>query len=68
MAYTLEAFCRDCRAALKSDVSRAGREQVRSLLEALLADKDFIARHVAAMPPGRHTRFISPSTASGSRK
>jgi predicted metal-dependent enzyme (double-stranded beta helix superfamily) len=57
MSYTLEAFCRDCRAALKSDTGRGGRERVRGLLEKLLADRDFVAQHVSAMPPGRHTLY-----------
>lgn len=60
MPYTLEAFCGDCRTALKSDTGRGGREQVRGLLEKLLADKDFVAAHVAAMPPGRHTLYEDP--------
>jgi predicted metal-dependent enzyme (double-stranded beta helix superfamily) len=60
MPYTLDEFCRDCRAALKRDNSRAGREQVRVLLEKLLADQDFVARHVTAMPPGRHTLYEDP--------
>jgi len=60
MPYTLEAFCNDCREALNVDTGRGGRERVRGLLEKLLADKDFVARHVAAMPPGRHTLFQDP--------
>jgi predicted metal-dependent enzyme (double-stranded beta helix superfamily) len=60
MSYSLEAFCGDCRAALKSDNSRGGREKVRQLLEKLLADKDFVAAHVSAMPPGRHTLYEDP--------
>jgi predicted metal-dependent enzyme (double-stranded beta helix superfamily) len=60
MSYTLEAFCADCRRALQSDATRGGREQVRSLLEKLLADRDFVARHVTALPPGRHTLYEDP--------
>jgi len=60
MAYTLEMFCNDCKAALKADAGRGGREQVRRLLERLLADKAFVAAHVTAMPPGRHTLYEDP--------
>ncbi|HTV87463.1 MAG TPA: hypothetical protein VME41_00470 [Stellaceae bacterium] len=60
MPYTLEAFCDDCRQALTSDPGRGGRERVRRLLEKLLADKEFVARHVTAMSPGRHTLYEDP--------
>ena len=38
MAYTLDAFCNDCRDALKTDKGPGGREAVRQLLEKLLAN------------------------------
>src|SRR5258708_22351770 len=60
MAYGLDAFCRDCRAALKSNTGPGGREAVRQLLEKLLAEKDFLAEHVTAAPPGRHTLYEDP--------
>jgi predicted metal-dependent enzyme (double-stranded beta helix superfamily) len=60
MSYTLEAFGRDCRQALKSDIGRAAREQVRGLLEKLLAEKEFVAQYVTSMPPGRHTLYEDP--------
>jgi predicted metal-dependent enzyme (double-stranded beta helix superfamily) len=60
MSYTLEAFCKDCRQALQSDTDRGGREEVRSLLEKLLAEKEFVAQHVTALPPGRHTLYEDP--------
>jgi len=60
MPYTLDAFCHDCRDALKSDTGRGGREQVRGLLEKLLADKDFVAQYVTPMGPGRHTLYEDP--------
>ena len=41
MPYTLDAFCRDCRAALKADPGPGGREAVRQNLERLLAEKSF---------------------------
>ena len=43
MAYDLDQFVADCRAILKRDQSARGREEVRSRLEHLLANKDFVA-------------------------
>jgi len=60
MAYDLDAFCQDCRAALKSDTGPGGREAVRRKLEQLLAEKAFLAEHVLAAPPGRHTLYEDP--------
>jgi predicted metal-dependent enzyme (double-stranded beta helix superfamily) len=60
MTYTLDEFCRDCRAALKADAGPGGREAVRHLLERLLTDEDFLAEHVTAAPPGRHTLYEDP--------
>ncbi len=45
MSYTLEAFCADCRNALKTDPGEGGREEIRRNLETLLADDDFLAAH-----------------------
>ena len=42
MAYDLNAFIADCRAALARDPGAPGREQVRLKLERLLANPDFI--------------------------
>ncbi len=60
MSYTLDAFCRDCHAALKSDTGPGGREQVRRDLERLLAEPAFLAEHVLSAPPGRHTLYEDP--------
>ena len=60
MAYTLDAFCNDCRDALKADQGPSGRQEVRRLLEKLLADPDFVATHVTALSPGRHTLYEDP--------
>ncbi len=45
MAYTLEAFCADCRDHLTADPGPAGRDRVRHDLERLLSERDFIAAH-----------------------
>lgn len=61
MAYTLEAFCADCRAALKATPGPAGREAVRALLERLLANKEFVGMAVGpAAPHGRRTLYEDP--------
>jgi hypothetical protein len=53
MAYSLETFIGDCRAALKDQPGPAGRETVRGLLERLLADEDFVDEAVGSeAPPG----------------
>jgi hypothetical protein len=60
MAYTLDAFCHDCRDALKADAGPGGREAVRRNLELLLANRNFVAEHVTPAPPGRHTLYEDP--------
>ena len=60
MAYDLDAFCHDCRDALKADSGPAGHEAVRKNLERLLAEKTFLDKHVLAMPPGAHTLYQDP--------
>ena len=42
MAYTLEEFCADCRAAITTDNGPDGREVIRGKLEQLLANQDFV--------------------------
>ena len=51
MSYDLKRFIEDCRAALKRDPGPAGREKVRTLLEQLLRDKDFLAAHCSDATP-----------------
>jgi hypothetical protein len=46
MAYTLDQFATDCRAALLKDPGPAGRELVRQYTEKACADSDFVARHL----------------------
>ena len=60
MPYDLDAFCHDCRDALKADAGPGGREAVRRNLERLLAEPAFVDAHVLAMPPGRHTLYEDP--------
>lgn len=51
MSYDLTRFIADCRRELKRDPGPAGREKVRTLLERLLQDKDFIAAHCSDATP-----------------
>jgi predicted metal-dependent enzyme (double-stranded beta helix superfamily) len=53
MPYDLKRFIADCRGELKRDPGPAGREKVRTFLERLLQDKDFVAAHCSdAIPKG----------------
>jgi predicted metal-dependent enzyme (double-stranded beta helix superfamily) len=45
MAYELDQFIADCRNSLKRDPGPAGREQVRTNLEKLLNNKDFVEKY-----------------------
>ena len=61
MAYDLDQFIADCRAALKHDSGPAGREIVRQSLERLLREREFIARHCSdAAPAGLHLLHDDP--------
>ena len=51
MAYNLEQFIADCRATLKCDPGPSGREAVRSKLETLLQQKDFIDEYCGENVP-----------------
>ena len=46
MAYTLEKFVADCRAALMKDPGPAGRELARQYTERACSDPDFVAKHL----------------------
>lgn len=63
MAYTLEQFTADARAALQAENNAAGRERVRVLTEKLLANQAFVAEHFPAdKPVGRHKIFEDEAT------
>ena len=51
MTYTLDAFTKDAKAALAADNSPSGREQVRVLLEKLLANRQFVDEAVGPAAP-----------------
>ena len=56
MAYTLDTFVKDAQGALKTHEGPAGREQVRVLLEKLLANPSFV------------DEAVGPATPMGTRK
>ena len=56
MAYTLDAFVKDAKAALAAEAGPAGREKVRVLLEKLLTNKTFVEE------------AVGPGAPSGTRK
>ncbi len=51
MPYDLDQFVSDCRAILKRDPGPDGREQVRTRLERLLANHDFVEQHCGESVP-----------------
>ena len=61
MAYTLEQFCEDARAALAQDAGPKGREILARHLEKLLVDKDFVAAHLGRdKPSGSEILYKDP--------
>ena len=60
MAYTLETFAADCRAALGADSGRAGKEGVLACVRKALADRDFIAEHLDGSDAERRIIYEDP--------
>ena len=48
MAITLEQLSTDIRAALKADAGPAGKQAICRIVEKVLRDEDFVARHLTA--------------------
>jgi hypothetical protein len=62
MAYDLEEFIADCRAALLSDPGPVGREKVRLALECLLANREFVRRVCGEKAPqGLNVLYEDPA-------
>jgi predicted metal-dependent enzyme (double-stranded beta helix superfamily) len=51
MSYSLDQFASDCRAILKRDPGPHGREEVRTRLERLLHEKDFVDQYCGPQAP-----------------
>ena len=61
MAYDLDAFIADCRTILSRDPGPSGREQVRTRLETLLRNPDFVRAHCGEdTPRGLHVLYEDP--------
>lgn len=61
MAYSLEEFCNDTRARLKSDASREGVEKVRTEMQRLITDSEFVAKYFHSdIPFGVRTLYVDP--------
>src|SRR5262245_24326715 len=53
MGYTLEQFAAECRQILKAEPGPAGRKKVCDIVQRVLNDEAFVARHVGADVPER---------------
>jgi hypothetical protein len=61
MAYTLDAFCRDCAASLQADPGAGAKERIRKDVERLLAEKAFVAAHLGPdAPEGVNVLYRDP--------
>ena len=60
MAYELDQFISDCQSILARDPGPKGREQVRTQLERLLQNPDFVRRHCEQAPRGLHVLYEDP--------
>ena len=53
MAYTLEQFARECHDALKAEPGPGGRKKVVDIVQNVLKDSAFVAKHVGDDVPER---------------
>jgi len=60
MAYELDQFISDCRSILSRDPGPDGREEVRTKLERLLQNPDFVRKHCEDAPRGLHVLYEDP--------
>jgi predicted metal-dependent enzyme (double-stranded beta helix superfamily) len=60
MSETLEQFAAACHSAMQADTGPRGRNQIRALLENVLKDQDFVARHVSEDGPERNVLYQDP--------
>jgi len=61
MAYDLDQFIADCRSTLSRDPGPGGREEVRTKLETLLRNPDFVREHCGEdTPRGLHVLYEDP--------
>jgi hypothetical protein len=60
MAYELDQFISDCRSIISRDPGPDGREEVRTQLEHLLQNPDFVRKHCEDAPRGLHVLYEDP--------
>jgi hypothetical protein len=60
MAYTLEQLAAACRAILESDPGPEGRKKVCAVVEDVLKDKAFVAKHLGDDVPERKVLYEDP--------
>lgn len=60
MGHTIESFAAECRKILSAQPGPAGREKVCALLQDVLKDKEFIARHLRDDTPEREILYEDP--------
>jgi hypothetical protein len=60
MAYTLEQFAAACRAILESDPGPDGRKKVCAVVQDVLKDKGFVAKHLGDDVPERKILYEDP--------
>lgn len=60
MAYTLEQFAAACRSILEADPGPAGRQKVCAVVQDVLKDKAFVAKHLGDDVPERKIIYEDP--------
>jgi len=60
MGYDLQEFAAACHNALANDSGPEGRRRVCALVEDVLKDEAFVARHLGDSAPERHVLYEDP--------
>ena len=60
MGYTLEQFAQECRDALKAEPGPAGRQKVCEIVQRVLGDDAFLAKHLGDDTPERKILYEDP--------
>jgi hypothetical protein len=60
MPHTIEQFAKACHEILKAEPNPAGRSKVSKLLQEVLKDRDFVAKHIPDETPERKKLYEDP--------
>jgi hypothetical protein len=60
MAHTIEQFASECHRLLKTEPGPAGRSKVGALLQEVLKDQSFVAKHIDDSTPERKILYEDP--------